>query len=299
MSKELEFLIQTIIGGLSTGSIYALIALGFVLIYKATDVLNFAQGELMMMGAFLSFTGIVYFKLSFIPAFLLALVFSAILGFFINVVAIRPMVGKPVFSIVMITIGLATILRSIAGLIFGHIEKPFPSPFPLAQAAKIGGLYISLVHIWTIGVSIIFVILFYFFFKFSTIGIAMKATANEQIASMLQGINIKRIFSLSWGIAAITATVAGIFLASASYIQCDMGFIGLRAFPAIILGGLDSVGGAVIGGFIIGLVENLAGSYLDKALGGGVKEITSYVIVIFIMMIRPYGLFGKEHIERV
>ncbi len=299
MGEELEYLIQTIMGGLSTGSVYALIALGFVLIYKATDVLNFAQGELMMMGAFFCFTAIVYFKLSFIPAFLLSLVFSAVIGFLINVIAIRPMVGKPVFSIVMITIGLATIFRSIVGLIFGHIEKPFPSPFPIEKAINIGGLYISMVHIWMISISIIFVLLFYLFFKFSILGIAMKAAANEQIATMLQGINIKKMFALSWGIAAITSTVAGVFLASASFIHCDMGFIGLRAFPAIVLGGLDSVAGGVIGGFTIGLIENLAGAYLDKALGGGVKEITSYVIVIFIMMIKPYGLFGKEHIERV
>lgn len=299
MGEEFAYFFQLIISGLSIGSIYGLIALGFVLIYKATDVLNFAQGELMMLGAYVCFTAIMYFELSFIPAVVVALVFSAILGFVINVTVLRPMVGKPVFSIVMITIGLATIFRNLTGFIYGHLEIKFPSPFSIDKTVSIGGMYISTVHLWTIGFSIFFVLLFYLFFKFSIVGIGMKATANEQIASMLQGINVKKMFALSWVIAGVTATVAGVFLASASFLHADMGLIGLRAFPAIILGGLDSVGGAIIGGISIGLIENLAGGYLDEALGGGVKEITSYVIVIIVMMIRPYGLFGKEHIERV
>lgn len=299
MIGPLELLIQVLISGLSIGSIYALIALGFVLIYKATSVLNFAQGELMMLGAYFCFSAMMYLGQSFVLAFLLALIFAALLGFIINVLVLRPMVGKPIFSVVMITIGLGTFFRSLVGMIYGHLEMKFPSPFSIEKAISVGGIFISTVHLWTIGIGIFCVFLFYFFFRLSIVGLAMKATANDQIASMLQGINVKKMFALSWAIAGITATTAGIFLASSSFLHCDMGLIGLRAFPAIILGGLDSVGGGILGGFIIGLIENLAGSYLDKAFGGGVKEITSYIIVIVVMMVRPYGFFGKEHIERV
>jgi branched-chain amino acid transport system permease protein len=294
-----EYFFQLITGGLSIGSIYALIAIGFVLIYKTTGVLNFAQGELMMLGAYFCFTVIVYLKLSFFPAFILSLIISAFLGYSINIIAIRPMVGKPIFSIVMITIGLSTIIRHSVSLIWGHLGKEFPSPFSIEKTVSFSGVYISTVHLWTIVFGSIFVLFFYLFFRFSVIGIGMKATGNDQVASMIQGINVRKMLALSWAIAAVTSTVAGCFLASYSYLHPEMGLIGLKAFPAIILGGLDSVGGAIIGGLAIGLIENLAGGYLDKLLGGGIKEITSFVIVLLVMMIRPYGLFGKKHIDRV
>jgi len=299
MNEELSYFMQLLIGGLSVGSVYALVALGFVLIFKTTKTLNFAQGELMMMGAYFCFTGVMYFKLPFVAAVGAALLFMAALGFVINIVVIKPMIGKPTFSVVMVTIGLATIFGHVVGLVYGHLEIKFPSPFSVNQVVSFAGIYVSTVNLWTIGVSIFFLALFYIFFKYSTIGLGMKATANEQTASMLLGVNINRMFALSWVIAAITATVAGVFLASSSCLHAEMGMIGLRALPAVILGGMDSVAGAIIGGITIGILENLAGGYLDEALGGGLNQITPYIIVIFVMMVRPYGLFGKKHIERV
>jgi branched-chain amino acid transport system permease protein len=299
MNEELAFLLQLLIGGLSVGSIYALVALGFVLIFKTTKTLNFAQGELMMMGAYFCFTGVVYFKLPFVASVAAALLFMAGLGFVINMVVIRPMIGKPIFSIVMVTIGLAIIFGHAVGMVYGHLELKFPSPFSIDQTVSFAGMHVSTVHLWTIGVSMFFLVLFSIFFKYTSLGLGMKATANEQTGSMLLGVNINWMFGLSWVIAAVTATVAGIFLASSSFLHADMGVIGLAALPAIILGGMDSVAGAIIGGITIGILGNLAGGYLDEALGGGVKEITPYVIVILVMMVRPYGLFGKKHIERV
>jgi len=298
IDKEFQLFLQLLISGIATGSIYALIALGFVLIYKATDVLNFAQGELMMMGAYFCFAFITQAKLSFLPAFILTLVAMAILGFVIEVSILRPLLGEPVFSVVMITIGLSILLRGVVGLFWGHEEFPFPSPFSKVPI-NIGGVAISHAHLWTIVIAAIFLVIFFLFFRFARIGLGMRATAEDQDVASLMGINVKKIFSISWSIAAIVASVAGVALASVSFMHPLMSYIGLRAFPAAVLGGLDSIPGAILGGIIIGVTENLAGGYVDKFFGGGVKEITAFVLVLIVMMVRPYGFFGTKEIERV
>lgn len=296
--EKIQLFLQIIVSGLALGSIYALIALGFVIIYKATDVFNFAQGDLMMFGAYLCFTFSTQLELPFFYSFLLTLVFSAILAIVIEAIIIRPMVGEPMFSAVMVTLGLAFILQGIVGLIWGFDEHKLITPFP-EKPLSIEGIVISYQHLWTFITTAILLIVFFLFFKYSRLGVGMRATAEDTDTAFLMGINVKRIFTLSWVIAAIIASVGGIFLASVSYIKPIMGSIGLRAFPAVILGGMDSIPGVILGGLIIGVVENLAGGYLDHLLGGGVKEITAFVVVILIMMIRPYGLFGTEEIERV
>ncbi|MDY7030928.1 MAG: branched-chain amino acid ABC transporter permease [Thermodesulfobacteriota bacterium] len=296
--EKIQLFIQIIVSGLALGSIYALIALGFVVIYKATDVFNFAQGELMMVGAYLCFTFSTQLQLPFLYSFLLTLVFSAILSIIIEVLIIRPMVGEPMFSAVMVTLGLSFILQGIVGLIWGYDEHKLRNPFP-DQPVSIGGVAISYEHLWTFVTTAILMTIFFLFFKHSKMGMGMRATAEDTDTAFLMGIDVKRIFTLSWVIAAVIASVGGIFLASVSYVKPIMSFVGLRAFPAIILGGMDSIPGAILGGLIIGVTENLTGGYLDHLLGGGVKEITAFVVVILIMMIRPYGLFGTEQIERV
>jgi branched-chain amino acid transport system permease protein len=293
-----QILLQLTITGLAWGSVYACIALGFVLIYKATDVFNFAQPELMMLGAYMAFSLITFLRLPFVAAFLGALVLMAVVGALLEMMVIRPMVGEPVLAVIMVTLGMANVLRGTTGLIWGYEELQLPTPFP-QDPILLWGAAISQAEIYTIVTTGILLIVFFLFFKYSQSGISMRATAEDTTTAFLMGINVKRVFTGSWVIASIVATIAGVFLASFTFLEPIMGFIGLRALPAMILGGLDSVPGAIIGGLIIGVTENLAGFYLEDYLGTGIKEIIAYVIVLIVMMVRPYGLFGTKEIERV
>ncbi len=295
---DFQVLLQLTITGLAWGSVYACIALGFVLIFKATDIFNFAQPELMMVGAYLAFSLITGLKLPFALGFVCALVLVALIAAVLEMMVVRPLVGEPVLSIIMVTLGLANVLRGVTGLVWGYEELQFPSPFPRAPL-HVFGAAINQAEIFTIAATATLLVVFLVFFKYSSSGIAMRATAEDAKAAFLMGINVKGVFTASWVIAAIVATVAGVFLASLTHLEPIMSFTGLRALPAIILGGLDSVPGAILGGLIIGVAENLAGFYLEGYLGSGVREITAYAIVLIVMMIRPYGLFGSRDIERV
>ena len=297
-SDQLHFLAQLVVSGITVGSVYSLIALGFVLIYKATDVLNLAIGELMMLGAYFCFTLITTYKIPYIPAFLITLVFSAILGILLERIVLRPMIGEPILAIVMITIGLGTVFRSIIGMIWGPLNYVFPGPFS-EEPLMLGTIAVSHVHLWAMIMAIIVMIVFLAFFKFTTMGIGMRATANDQDIAFLMGISVKKVVAVSWLIATVVSSIAGIFLANINLLNLNLYFIGLKALPAAVMGGLDSIAGAMIGGVIIGVLENLAGGYLDHLFGGGVKEVAAFIILILIMMIRPYGLFGTKEIERV
>jgi len=297
-SEGLKILFQLILSGVIVGSIYGLIALGFVLIYKATDVVNFAQGELMMIGAYFCYYLIITYHVPFIPAFLMTLLFSALLGILIEFLILRPMIGKHVFSVIMVTVGLATLLRSLVGLFWGHDTYRFPAPFS-DKAIHVLGLSILPVELATALAALVMFILFYLFFKYSKLGLAMRATAFDQKSAFLMGISVRKIFSLSWVLASVVASIGGIFLASVSSLQTNMSIIGLKVFPAVVLGGIDSVAGAILGGLIVGLTENLAGGYLSKVFGSGVKELSAFFSLLLILMIRPYGLFGKKEITRV
>jgi branched-chain amino acid transport system permease protein len=295
---DLQILLQLSITGLAWGSVYACIALGFVLIFKATDIFNFAQPELMMLGAYVAFTLITELKLPFLLGFILALVFTAIIAAVVEMMVVRPLVGEPVLSVIMVTLGLANVLRGLTGLIWGYEELQFPSPFP-RQPVLIFGAAVNQAEIYTVVATTILLVVFFLFFKYSDSGISMRATAEDARTAFLMGINVKRVFTASWVIASVVATIAGVFLASFTFLEPIMSFTGLRALPAIILGGLDSIPGAVVGGIIIGIAENLGGFYLEGYFGVGVNQIIAYVIVLIVMMIRPYGLFGTKEIERV
>ena len=297
-SLGLQILFQLILSGIIVGSIYGLVALGFVLIYKATDVVNFAQGELMMLGAYICYYLIVGHHIPFVPAFLMTLLFSALLGILAEILILRPMVGESVFSVIMITVGLATLLRSIVGLFWGHDTYPLPSPFS-DRALDIFGLSILPVELATILTAMGLFVLFFLFFKYSKLGLAMRATAFDQRYAFLMGISVRKIFSLSWVLASVVASIGGVFLASMSGLQTTMSYIGLKVFPAVVLGGMDSIAGAILGGLIVGLTENLAGGYLSQFLGSGVKELSAFFILLLVLMIRPYGLLGKREIIRV
>lgn len=289
---------QLMLSGIIVGSIYGLVALGFVVIYKATDVVNFAQGELMMLGAYVCYYLITTHNIPFVPAFLITLIFSAVLGILIEALILRPMVGEHVFSVIMITVGLATLLRSIVGLLWGHDTYPFP--FPLSETPlEVFGVSMLPVELATVVIAMGLFATFFLFFKYHKLGLAMRATAFDQKYAFLMGISVRKIFSLSWVLASVVASIGGIFLAGVTSLQTTMSFIGLKVFPAVVLGGIDSIAGAILGGLIIGLTENLAGGYLSQLFGSGVKELSAFFMLLIVLMVRPYGLFGKKEIIRV
>ena len=296
--QEMWFFLQLLIQGLAVGSVYALVALGFVLIYKASSVINFAQGELLMVGAYVCLVLLTTFQVPFWAAFFLTMAFSVILALVIERLVLRPMIGEPAISIIMITIGLSLVLKSSIAAIWGTQIKVFPPIFPQAPV-KLGEIVVSQVYIFTFLASMAFLILFALFFKYSRMGIAMRATANSNQVALSMGISVKKVFAISWCVAAVVSAVGGILIGNINGVNSTLGSVGLKVFPAVILGGLDSIPGAVLGGLIIGILENLSGGYLDHFFGGGVKEVAPFVILVVILMIKPYGLFGTEEIERV
>lgn len=297
MVGELNYFIQLIVSGLAVGSVYAVIGTGFVVIYKATKILNFAHGEILMVAAYFCVLLIERFHFGFLSAFFFTLAFCALLGLGIERFIMRPMIGEPIFAVVMVTLGLSIILRPLTGMIFGFGNVMFPSPFP-KEPIVISEIVVSHAHLWTFVISCGGMVIFFLFFKYSKLGIAMRAVADRQIIAFLMGINVKKIFSLSWAIAAATAGISGILLANVLVMNLNLSFVAIKVFPAIILGGLDSVVGALIGGLLIGLFETLVGGYLDLYISG-IKEISAYILLFVILILRPYGLFGTEEIERV
>jgi branched-chain amino acid transport system permease protein len=297
MFGELNYLLQLFVSGLSVGSVYAVIGIGFVVIYKATKILNFAHGEILMIAAYFCLVLVENLHLNFLVAFLLTLAFCAMMGLMIERFIFRPMIGEPVFAVVMITLGLSIILRPLTGMVFGFGNVMFPSPFP-QKPIVFSNVVISHAHLWTFIISCAVMAIFFLFFKYSKVGIAMRAAAERQTVAFLMGIDVKKIFSLSWAIAAATAGIAGILLANVMVMNLNLSFVAVKVFPAIILGGLDSIVGALIGGLIIGVFETLVGGYLDLYLSG-IKEISAYILLFIILIVRPYGLFGTEEIERV
>ncbi len=291
-------LIQLLIQGVAIGSVYSLVALGFVLIYKASSVINFAQGELLMAGAYICLALTVTYQVPFWAAFLLTLVFSALLALLIERLVLRPMIGEPIISIIMVTIGLSLLLKAVIASIWGTDIRPFPTIFP-AEPITVGQAVVSPVYLFTFLATVVLLVVFGLFFKYSRMGIAMRATANSQQVALSMGISVKRIFALSWAIAAVVSAVGGILIANINGVSNTLHAVGLKVFPAVILGGLDSILGAVLGGIIIGILENLSGGYLDPLVGGGMKEVAPFVFLVIILMVRPYGLFGTEEIEKV
>ena len=294
----MDILIQVVITGLATGGVYGLIALGFVLIYKATSVLNLAMGEFMTLGAFICLTALLYLKTPFYLAFILTLLMACVLGFVIERIILRPLIGEPIISVIMVTIGLGLILKGLMYMIWTPSFRTFPEIFPpkpllLKFAVVPSGL------LWGFIFAIIATAIFLVIFKYSRTGVAMRATANDQQAALSMGISVRWIFALAWCFGAMASVIGGIVIGNISGISVYMGDIGLKVLAVIILGGLDSIGGAILGGLIIGVLENLTGLYIDPLIGGGAKGIAPFFILVIILMVRPYGLFGKELIERV
>ena len=296
---DMTFLLQLLINGLVVGSIYSLVAVGFVIIYKATSALNLAQGEFLMVGAYICLDMMSRHGIPFFQSFLITLVFSAILGLVIEKVILRPLIGSHLISVIMVTLGLSSILKALVQLAYGTDTRPFPEVFPSAPV-QIGPIPVSQGYLYAIACVTILVTALTLFFKYSKTGVAMRATASNQQVSLSMGISVKKMFAISWAISAIVSAVGGILLGTIrGGIDMSLSFMGLKVLPVVILGGLDSILGAIVGGVIIGVLENLSGGYVDPIVGGGAKEVAPYIALILILMFKPYGLFGKKKIERV
>jgi branched-chain amino acid transport system permease protein len=286
--------VQQLVSGTAVGCVYGLIALGFVLIYKATEVVNFAQGELMMLGGFFAFTFIGLMGLNYWIGFFLAVLAMAALGAGVERAIVRPILGYPAFSIVMATIGLSFFARSIAGMIWGTDDLKIDTPFS-AGVVRIGGLVLADDKLSVIVATVLLCIALYLFFSRTRMGIAMQATSQNMLAAYYMGIPVKRVFSLIWAISAAVACFAGILLAPIAFIHTNIGFLGLKAFPAAVLGGFGSIPGALVGGVIIGVIETLAGFYLPQ----GWKDIAAYIVLLAVLMLKPEGLFGERTRKKV
>jgi len=298
VSDEFGFFLLLMSNGILIGLMYALIALGFVLVYKATDAVNFAQGEFVMIAGILVAAALGVWGAPLWLAVGLGIGTMIAFGFGLERVMLRKLIGRPVIAVVMATIGLASILRGIGPTAFGAGSRPLPLPIP-DEPFVIGPLFIPPIQLVGGLVSLLFLAGFGWFFVKSRKGIAMRAVADNQQVAMAMGINVEKYFGLAWAMTGMVSALGGIIWGNIIGVDVNLSLVGFKVFPVVILGGLDSIPGAVVGGLIVGLVENIAAGYVDPYVGGGTKDFAPYVLMILALMIRPYGIFGKKIIERV
>jgi len=289
-------LLHVVVSGIALGCIYALVALGFVLIYKATETVNFAQGELMMLGAFAGFALVQLAGVPFVPAVVLAVLIVAMIGAGVERLAIQPILGQPQFSVLMLTIGLGYVARGAIILTpaLGADTHVLPAPYK-GQIVHFESIAIGMDQIVVIAATVVLCTLLYLMFRFTRIGIAMQASSQNQLAAYYMGIPVRGLNTLVWGLSAGVAAIAGLLLGPLTFVHVNMGYIGLKAFPAAVIGGFGSLPGAVLGGLIIGLVEALAGFYLPE----GAKDAAASVVVLIVLMIKPTGIFGETQRKKV
>lgn len=291
----MEF-IQLVISGVAQGCIYGLIALGFVLIYKATETVSFVQGDLMMLGAFCGYVGMTLLGFPFWLAVLASIAAMGLFGVGMERAVIRPILGQPAFTIVMLTIGIGYVARGAITMIPGIGTETHALPVPYKdQVWNLGALVLSAEQMVVIAVTAVLCVGLYALFRFTRLGIAMQAASQNQLAAYYMGIPVKRLNGLVWGLAAAVAAIAGLLLAPITFVYANMGFIGLKAFPAAVVGGFGSLPGAIVGGLVIGVVESLSGFYLPE----GFKDIAAYIVVLLMLMIKPNGLFGERLLKKV
>jgi branched-chain amino acid transport system permease protein len=297
MWDELEFAFALLVSGLTIGLMYSLIALGFVLIYKATDAINFAQGEFVMLAGFMATTALAA-DMPIWVAIGVSILGMIVLSFVLERTVLRPLLGRPVVAVIMATIGLAAILRGLPPITIGAQTKALPLPIG-DEPITLWTAVIPPVQVLGVIVSVGFLAVFTWFFLKSRMGIAMRAVADNQQVAMAMGINVERYFAIAWAMAGVVSALGGIIWGSMLGVDTQLSLIGLKVFPVVILGGLDSIVGAVVGGLIVGVVESIAAGYLDPYVGGGTKDFAPYVLMILMLMFKPYGLFGTHRIERV
>jgi branched-chain amino acid transport system permease protein len=286
-------IIDGIINGTALGCIYALVALGFVLIYKATKVINFAQGEIMMVCSYICYAGITTFHLNFVISFVIAVLFGFVLGALLERLFMRPLIGYSALPVVIATIGIGMVLQAVVGLIW-TFEPQKMDPFPVSPY-QIWGVSISPVHLWTIIITFILMLFFFLFFRYTLIGINLRAIAEDLMGSMATGIAVRKMFNFTWGLAAAAGAVAGVLLAPIVFLHPHMGAVGLRALPAAVLGSFGSIPGAIVGGLVLGISETIAGLYLPKEI----KDVFPWLVLFLVLLVRPEGIFYTYEQKKV
>jgi len=292
-----EFL-QFLITGISVGMVYALIALGFVLVWKSSSVANLALGQLVLLSSWFTYGMLVQAGFPLWLGFPLVILFALFLGWTIERFALRPLIAQPILSLITVTLGIAYFIEGVVSFIWPWSVDALPRLFPI-EPVHIGPAVVSQEYIWVAGISLVMFGLLSLFFRYHKMGIAMRATADDQLAVQACGIPVTRIFSCSWMFACVVAAIGGVLISSIGGITHGLVETGLKAFSVVILGGLDSFVGCIVAGPIIGLCESLGGGYLTPFIWAGVKDIIPFVIIIIVMIIKPYGLFGEVRIERI
>ncbi|HIJ39505.1 MAG TPA: branched-chain amino acid ABC transporter permease [Deltaproteobacteria bacterium] len=294
----MELFFMTLTTGIMVGGIYALVALGWVLIYKCSGVLNLAMGELTLVGAYVTWS---FYNagVPFVFSVVLTLAVGIILGFLTERIFLDKLIGEPILAVIMVTVGISFFLKGLVGFIWGTDTKVYtPAVFEL-KPITVGILMVSPVYLWSFILSIVLLVVFVLFFKYTRWGLSMQATADDETAALSLGVSARFVYAAAWAIAFMSAGVGGALLGNINGINISVGYLGLLVLPAVVLGGLNSVPGAIVGGIAIGLLQNFSGTYLDQYFPGGVKEIVPFVFMAVFLLFKPYGLWGWERIERV
>jgi branched-chain amino acid transport system permease protein len=294
----MDLLLMTLTTGIMVGGIYALVALGWVLIYKCSGVLNLAMGEMTLIGAYVSLS---FYSMG-VP-FLLSLLFSLIIGFILGILTERifldRLIGEPVLTVIMVTVGLSFFFKGTVEFIWGTDTRVFAPPVFSIEPVRLGPLIIGEVYLWSFIAAIILLVVFVCFFKYTRWGLAMQATADDEMAALSVGVSARFVYAAAWAIAFMAAGVGGTLLGNINGLNISVGYLGLLVLPVVVLGGLNSVPGAILGGLIIGVLQNFCGAYLDRYFPGGVKEVAPFAFMAIFLLFKPYGIWGWERIERV
>lgn len=294
----MTFFLQLLLTGLMVGMVYAVVALGFVLIFKASSVLNFAQGEFLLLSSYFLWTLLSPLHLPIWLSFMLLFVFAIVLGLLIERFTLRPMIGQPIVAIIMMTLGLMSLVRGLVMLFWGGEAHDFPRILPI-EPVSLGQIKLSQQYIWSFFIALLLFLLLALFFQRTKQGLAIRATALDQQVAQGMGISVKRVLAISWIISTVVAAIGGFLLGTISGISPFLGIVGLKVLPVALMGGMESILGAAISGPVIGILESLGGGYLNPIIGGGVNDIVPFFIILLVLLIRPYGLFGLKRIERI
>ena len=294
----MELFLMSITSGIMVGGIYALVALGWVLIYKCSGVLNLAMGEMTLIGAYISLS-FYHMGIPFILSLLLSLIVGLILGILTERIFLDKLIGEPVLTVIMVTVGLSFFFKGTVEFLWGTDTQVFDPPVFSIEPIKLGPLVIGQVYLWSFLAAIFLLIVFVCFFKYTRWGLAMQATADDEMAALSLGVSARFVYAAAWAIAFMAAGVGGTLLGNINGLNISVGYLGLLVLPVVVLGGLNSVPGAIVGGIIIGVLQNLCGAYLDKYFPGGVKEVAPFVFMAVFLLFKPFGLWGWERIERV
>ncbi|MFZ3047124.1 MAG: branched-chain amino acid ABC transporter permease [Desulfatirhabdiaceae bacterium] len=294
----MELFLMTITTGVMVGGIYALVALGWVLIYKCSGVLNLAMGEMTLIGAY---TSLSFYSMG-VP-FLASLGISLVIGFILGILTERifldKLIGEPVLAVIMVTVGLSFFFKGIVELIWGTDTRVFDPPVFSIEPIRLGPIVVGQVYVWSFVAAMILLVVFVSFFKYTQWGLSMQATADDEMAALSVGVSARFVYAAAWAIAFMAAGVGGTLLGNINGLNISVGYLGLLVLPAVVLGGLNSIPGAIVGGITIGILQNLAGAYLDRYFPGGVKEIAPFVFMAIFLLFKPHGIWGWERIERV